>query len=83
MNVIFPKQRPTYYIKSSGEVDVAYIKDKKFWPIEIKWTNQLRPKDLKQISKYQNAKIWSKTRANSNVLGVPVYFLPIELLKLG
>jgi len=51
---------PTLYIKSEGEVDIAYIKDSKFWPVEIKWTNQLRPKDLKQILKYKNHLIITK-----------------------
>ena len=27
---------PTYYIKAEGEVDIAYIDKKRFWPIEIK-----------------------------------------------
>lgn len=51
---------PTYYIKAEGEVDIAYIRDGKFWPIEIKWTNQLRSKDLKQILKYKNHLIVTK-----------------------
>jgi len=41
---------PTYYIKAEGEIDVAYVDQKKFWPIEVKWRNQLRPKDVKQLS---------------------------------
>lgn len=52
----------TYYIKGEGEVDLAYINNNKFWPVEIKWRNQLRPKDLKQILKYKNHLILTKTR---------------------
>ena len=26
---------PTYYIKSEGEIDVAYVNKGTFWPIEI------------------------------------------------
>ena len=58
---IIKRNFPTYYIKAIGEVDIAYVKDNKFWPIEIKWTNQLRPKDLKQIQKYDNGLILTKT----------------------
>jgi predicted AAA+ superfamily ATPase len=43
----------TYYIKSEGEVDVAIIFKKKFLPVEIKWTEDLRKRDLKQILKYK------------------------------
>ena len=40
---------PTFYIKAEGEVDVAYLDEERFWPVEVKWTGQLRPKALKQI----------------------------------
>jgi predicted AAA+ superfamily ATPase len=53
---------PTYYIKAEGEVDVAYVHNNRFWPIEIKWTSQLRPKNLKQIMKYSNSRIFTKTK---------------------
>ena len=45
----FRRHYPTYYIKAENEVDIAYIDNDKFWPVEVKWTNQLRPNDLKQI----------------------------------
>jgi predicted AAA+ superfamily ATPase len=72
----------TYYIKAEGEVDVAYIKDKNFWPIEIKWTNQLRSKDLKQIQKYKNGIILSKSKENSMIHEVPSYPLPEFLYNI-
>jgi len=50
----------TMYIKQDGEVDIAYINGKKFFPIEINWTQQLRENDLKQIQKYSNGTIWAK-----------------------
>lgn len=52
----------TYYIKAEGEVDIAYLKNNKFWPIEIKWTNQIRSKDLNQILKYKNHLIVTKNK---------------------
>ena len=53
---------PTYYIKAQAEVDVAYVRGGRFWPVEVKWANQLRPKALKQIARYDNGEIWSKDR---------------------
>jgi len=73
---------PTYYIKSAGEIDLAYIDKKRFWPIEIKWRNQLRPKDIKQIVKYKNAKIFSKTHEYGEIEHIPIEPLPLALLKL-
>ena len=74
---------PTYYIKAKGEVDIAYVDRNRFWPLEIKWTRQIRPKDLKQIVKYRNSRILSKSRHFGSIHGVPVEPLPLALLRLG
>ncbi|MYE10725.1 MAG: ATP-binding protein [Gammaproteobacteria bacterium] len=76
------RTHPTYYIKAQGEVDVAYIRDGRFWPVEVKWTNQLRPKDIKQVARYPNAEIWGKGRQVSELNGVRVLPLPLRLLSL-
>lgn len=73
---------PSYYIKAEGEVDLAYVKQKRFWPIEVKWTGQLRPKDLKQIGKYSNGEIWSKSKAAGEIQSVKCWPLPLKLLAL-
>ena len=73
---------PTYYIKARGEVDVAYIDQNRFWPLEVKWTTQLRPKDLKQIAKYPNGRILTKSRHCGEILGIPTEPLPLALLRL-
>jgi predicted AAA+ superfamily ATPase len=73
---------PTYYIKAESEVDVAYIDQGKFWPVEIKWTNQLRAKDLKQISKYSRAKILARNSQPEAIGNIPVIALPLGLLRL-
>lgn len=73
---------PTYYIKAEGEVDIAYIKDNKMWPVEIKWTNQLRSKDLKQISKYKNGRIFAKVKKFSAINDITVQPLPVALLLM-
>ncbi len=79
----FSRYYPTYYIKAEGEVDIAYIHQKKFWPIEVKWTAQLRAEELKQIRKYQNAKILSWNKTKTNFFGIPVEPLPLALYKLN
>jgi len=72
---------PTYYIKAEGEIDVAYVDKNTFWPIEVKWRNQLRPKDTKQLSKYKRAKILSKSNHPSQIDSIPIIPLPLALLQ--
>lgn len=74
---------PTFYIKGSdGEVDIAYIKDKKFWPVEIKWSNQIHLKDFKQLAKYKNSLLLTK-RKDTDFLGqMPALPLPLALFRL-
>ncbi|MCF8120593.1 MAG: ATP-binding protein [Deltaproteobacteria bacterium] len=74
---------PTFYIKAQGEVDLAYIDQGRFWPVEVKWTGQIRPKDLKQIAKYKNGRILTKSKSFSYILNIPTEPLPIAMLRLG
>ena len=74
---------PTYYIKAEGEVDVAYVDQNRFWPLEVKWTKQLRPKNLKQIAKYPNGRILTRSRQRGHILGIPTEPLPLAMLRLG
>ncbi len=79
----FRRHYPTFYIKAEGEVDVAYIHEKKFWPIELKWRNTIHSKDLKQILKYNDAEIWIKEHTHTALHGIPAQALPLALAKLG
>jgi predicted AAA+ superfamily ATPase len=73
----------TYYIKgTSGEVDIAYINERKFHPIEIKWTSQIRPNDLKQIRKYKHPLILTKNQ-NGMIRDIRIASLPGYLFSLG
>ena len=74
---------PTYYIKAEGEVDIAYIIENKFVPIEIKWTHQIRTQDIKQIKKYKNAEIWGQRQENGMFDTTPAYSLIRRLLQLS
>lgn len=71
---------PTYYIKAEGEVDLACIAGDRFWPIEIKWSKTIRPKDLKQLAKYPTGRILGRSKRVSEVLGLPAIPLPLALL---
>jgi len=74
---------PTFYIKGQGEVDIAYVRDDQFCPIEIKWGNQLRPKSIKQIARYGNGEIWRRQRSVGEVAGIRALPLPVQLLRVG
>jgi predicted AAA+ superfamily ATPase len=77
------RYHPTYYIKAEGEVDIAYVERGRFWPLEIKWTGQIRPKDLKQVAKYANSGIATKAISTGRIHGVPAEPLVFKLLRLG
>lgn len=74
---------PAFYIKAEGEVDLAYLDQNKFHPIEVKWTKQLRSKDLKQIKKYKNGLILSQLKQPGLIENTPTVPLPQQLYKLG
>ena len=74
---------PTFYIKAKGEVDIAYVSKGRFWPIEIKWTGQFRPKDLQQTAKYQNSRVFGRQRGFGKINGMPTEPLPWALFRLG
>lgn len=79
----YARHFPTYYIKAKGEVDIAYVHKNRFWPVEVKWTGQLRPKQLKQISKYSNGMILTKSKQTGTIQGVTTVPLPLALIRLG
>lgn len=62
----------TYYIKGDkGEVDIAYVDGKRFHPLEVKWSRQIRPGELKQIMRYSNGLILGRAHENRSILGIP------------
>jgi predicted AAA+ superfamily ATPase len=77
----YRRRYPTFYIKSKGEVDVAYVSENRIWPIEIKWTRQLRPKQIKQIARYPNGRILTRSKIKGEIQGVPTEPLPLALLR--
>ncbi|MFT3742448.1 MAG: ATP-binding protein [Gammaproteobacteria bacterium] len=79
---LYRRYYPTYYLKAEGEVDIAYIDQGRFWPIEIKWTQQLRSKDLKQVLKYPNSRILTKTKQFGQIQNLSTEPLPWALFNL-
>lgn len=79
----FQRYYPTYYIKSEGDIDLAYIYADRFWPILITWSNEFRVKALKQILKYPNGKILTRTERSGMIEHVRTEPLPRALWKLG
>lgn len=80
---ILQRYFPTYYIKAKGEIDIAYVKQQRFWPLGVNWGQQFRSKDLKQISTYTNGYILSKIRQPSEVMGIPLEPLPLALFRIS
>lgn len=78
----YKRYYPTYYIKSEGEVDLAYVHNERFWPIETTWITQIRAKDLKQILKYQNGRILTKTERSGIIQHIRTEPLPLALWQL-
>ncbi|MFO0980630.1 MAG: ATP-binding protein [Planctomycetota bacterium] len=74
---------PTFYIKAAGEVDAVYVRQRRLYPIEVKWTRELRPKDLKQISKYRHALIAAHVREAHRIDHVVVLPAPVVLLRIA
>lgn len=74
----------TFYFKGNGEIDVIWLVENKMYPIEIKWSNQIRPNDLKILKQFSNSLILGKTAQTGSVDTVellPVYQFLYEMNK--
>lgn len=70
----------TFYWKAEGEIDVIWLKDQKIQAIEVKWSEQLRPIDLKTLRQFKNSVILTKMPYSGvieEIRSLPVY----EFLK--
>ncbi len=72
----------TYYIKGDkGEVDIAYIEGKRFFPVEVKWSRNIRPEELRQIMCYKNGLILGRFPETRSMMGIPCVPLIRHLLS--
>src|SRR4026207_1352905 len=44
----------TFYFKGQGEIDIIWLAGNKIYPIEVKWSNQVRANDLKTLKHFPN-----------------------------
>ena len=77
------RHHPTYYLKAQQEVDVAYVQNRKIFPVEVKWTNQLRADELQHLRKYPSARVVAKTDRRQERGGITFVSIPEFLLSLG
>jgi uncharacterized protein len=72
----------TFYIKGDkGEVDIAYIQGNRFFPVEVKWSRNVRPEELKQIMCYSNGLILGRFQDTRSMMGIPCIPLVHHLLS--
>lgn len=77
----YARKWPVFYLKSEGEIDMVIVHQGLFYPVEIKWTSQIRPKNLKQLTKYSNSVILQKRKKPGIIQGIPMRPLILELLQ--
>nr|NGX42869.1 hypothetical protein [Chlamydiota bacterium] len=51
----------TYYFKGQGEVDIIWLPNDIVQAVEIKWSQEIRPSDLKTLKHFKNRLILSKS----------------------
>lgn len=78
----FSRHFATYYLQDEGHINLAYLYDGRFRPVLIAWSNELHAKDLKQILKYPNGKILTKSMKSGMIDHIRTEPLPLALLKL-
>ncbi len=73
----------TFYFKGNqGEVDVIWLKEKTIQAIEVKWSNQLRPNDLKTLKQFKHSLILGKNQQEGlieNIKSMPVYLFLYQM----
>lgn len=67
----------TFYFKGQGEIDIIWLRHKKIQAIEIKWSEQLRPADLKMLQQFKNNSLILTKNSLSGIIDhiktLPVY----------
>jgi predicted AAA+ superfamily ATPase len=72
-----------YYWKGQGEIDVVWYEQKRLCGIEVKWSKQLRPADLKEMLRRRLGIIAARSEAGGEVDGVKVVPAQVALLRLA
>jgi hypothetical protein len=64
-------------------VDIAYVEERTVFPVEVKWTSQIRPADLKQIMSYPDGLILGRLQAEGQIERIKVKSLIQFLIHEG
>lgn len=72
-----------FYLKAKGEVDVAWYEGRRLNLVEVKWSRQLRPEELKEIRRRGHGVIAARVDAPGEVDGVTVLPAALVLLRLA
>ena len=75
--------KKTFYIKGDkGEVDIAYVEGKRIFPVEVKWSRNFRPEELKQIICYANGLLLGRVHETKTIMGITCVPLVRHLLAM-
>lgn len=75
-----------FYFKGQGEIDVIHIFNENVTAIEVKWTNQSRPVDLKTLKQFYKALVVTKTSHEGFSDGIqfmPIYQFLMEINQVA
>jgi uncharacterized protein len=75
-----------FYFKGEGEIDVIWLTAKKITAIEVKWSEQLRPADLKTLRHYKDSALILTKNIQSglfeNIKTIPISQFLFETISL-
>lgn len=72
-----------FYVKGQGEIDVAWVDNRALQMVEVKWTTQLRPEELKEIRRRGRGLIAGRVLRSASYEGIPVLPAAVVLLRLA
>lgn len=72
-----------FYVKGEGEIDVAWYEDRRLQFLEVKWSTQLRPDDVKEIRRRGRGTIAARVARSVTMEGLLVQPAAVALLRLA
>jgi predicted AAA+ superfamily ATPase len=72
-----------FYVKGTGEIDVAWYAGRRLQLLEAKWAKQLRPEELKEIRRRGHGVIAGRGQQEGAIEGVRVLPAAVVLLRLS
>jgi predicted AAA+ superfamily ATPase len=76
------RRTEVFYLKGQGEVDVAWLEQRRVRAVEVKWSKQLRPEELKEIRRRGRGVIAARVDRAGVFDGIPVLPAALVLLRL-